>query len=507
MLHAAELITELQSLGLRLPKAGLRRAGGAGPAEGGTLVAHGRAFNVPTSSPFVADSPYTLAELQDELWVHKDGDPLLAVDLVPRPRFYQQTDGQGVSLDQVALLHGSDCLATTVLQTCAHWPKASRCRFCGIELSLAAGKTVARKTPAQLARAAKLAKELDHVTHVVLTTGAAGGADDELGLLGDCAAAITKASGLAVHAQFCPPEDLSRLAELKTRGVDTVGIHIESMDPDVLAEVAPVKAALGMERFKEAWQAAVEVFGTGQVETFLIAGLGESVESLVAGADLLADMGVYPFVVPLRPIPGSLLQDARPPAPEVMASIYGQVAERLAYRGLSSSECRAGCVRCGACGALWAYELDHAELTCHRTRTSTEVDQALAIRHQVFVDEQAIVANSDQDGHDQRSIHLVVESKGEMIGTVRVFEEQGQPGVWVGGRLAVTRGQRSSGAGQMLVREAMATVKREGCIRFLANVQQANVEFFEYIGWAKEGEAFDMHGWTHQLMVADLDRI
>lgn len=507
MLPVAPLITEMQSRGLRLRRSALRRRGGAGPAEGGTLLAGGRAFNVPMASGFVSDSPYSLGELDGELWVHRGAEALLQVDLPASPRFYAEQDEDGTPLRQLALLHGADCLATTVLQTCAYWPEPTRCRFCGIQLSLQGGQTIARKTPAQMARVASAAQALDGVTHVVLTTGATREGMAELDHLADCAAAIKQAAGLPVHAQFCPPSRPGAMAGLKASGVDTVGIHIESMAPAALARVAPAKAAMGLPRFMAAWQEAVEVFGPGQVESFLIAGLGESPQSLIEGADVLADMGVYPFVVPLRPIPGSLLQQDRPPEPQVMDRIYRGVAKAMQRRGLHSADCLAGCVRCGACGALWAYELEPADMVCHRARTSGETAEALAIRHQVFVREQGIVSETDQDQEDQRSIHLVARRHNEIIGTVRVFMTGQAENEWVGGRLAVSREHRSSGAGQMLVRHAMLTVKREGCTRFLATVQQKNVAFFEYIGWQREGDIFELHQWPHQLMVADLSRV
>ena len=65
------------------------------------------------------------------------------------------------------------------------------------------------------------------------------------------------------------------LYELKEAGVDTVGIHIESFDFKILSQVAPAKAAMGLERYEKAWKMAVEIFGPNQVSSFLIVGLGE----------------------------------------------------------------------------------------------------------------------------------------------------------------------------------------------------------------------------------------
>jgi hypothetical protein len=108
------------------------------------------------------------------------------------------------------------------------------------------------------------------------------------------------------------------------------------------------------------------------VSSFILVGLGETPESVIGGSDSLADMGVYPFVVPLRPIPGSPMADALPPDHEIMGSIYREVARILARKGLSYTQSLAGCVRCGACSALPAHERPFEKLICHPSRTEEE---------------------------------------------------------------------------------------------------------------------------------------
>ena len=58
------------------------------------------------------------------------------VEPVARPRFYDLATADGVPYEQLARLHGTDVLATTVVQTCIRYPEATRCRFCAIEASL-----------------------------------------------------------------------------------------------------------------------------------------------------------------------------------------------------------------------------------------------------------------------------------------------------------------------------------------------------------------------------------
>jgi biotin synthase-related radical SAM superfamily protein len=100
----------------------------------------------------------------------------------------------------------------------------------------------------------------------------------------------------------------------------------------------------------------VEIFGDSQVSSYVIAGLGERDESIVEGSKLLAELGVYPFIVPLRPIPGSMLENKKPLGPDRMFPLYEQVAEIVRDNGVSWRKNKAGCVRCRACSALPEFE-------------------------------------------------------------------------------------------------------------------------------------------------------
>jgi biotin synthase-related radical SAM superfamily protein len=146
---------------------------------------------------------------------------------------------------------------------------------------------------------------------------------------------------------------IDRVADL---GIDSVGIHVESFDPAVLARVAPGKARWGIEAYFTAWERAVAAFGPGQVSTYVILGMGEDVEVTIEGCRRAIDLGVYPFVVPLRPVPGSLMEHFRPPPREAVEAVYRRVVPLLAARGLSSAGVAAGCARCQACSGLGAFE-------------------------------------------------------------------------------------------------------------------------------------------------------
>jgi hypothetical protein len=111
-----------------------------------------------------------------------------------------------------------------------------------------------------------------------------------------------------------------------------------------------------MSRYWDAFRAAVDVFGRGQVSTYLLAGLGDSAETLLATSRRLLDLGVYPFVVPFVPISGTPLEDLPAPPAEFMRSVLAPLGELVADAGLRATDIKAGCGRCAACSTLSRYE-------------------------------------------------------------------------------------------------------------------------------------------------------
>ena len=354
------LLVELQSLGVRVEDAGggapgmPTRRGGAGPSDALFLWVRGLPLTVPRHASFVAASPYRL-EIGERTTLLYRGDELVGPAKLPRrPRIYDLETADGDPYWTIALLH-LDSIASTVVQKCIYWGTHEQCAFCGIELTRGE-QTVPVKTPAQLAEVCTAARDLDGAVDVTLTTGSINRRDRGALYLSRCATAIKEASGLPIQVQFEPPDDLDVLATVHDSGVDAVGIHIETFDPDVLAAVAAGKAQCGVEGYFRCWERAVEVFGRGAVTTYVILGMGERPELIEEGCRRAIELGVFPFVVPLRPVPGTAMADAAPPDPEYVASIYASVSAMLADAGLDHVEAKAGCARCQACSGLSAWE-------------------------------------------------------------------------------------------------------------------------------------------------------
>lgn len=340
---------ELALAGVRLD-APVQRSKGAGPSDDGHVTIDG----VNAALPISAASPFTVSGGV----LHKNGASL-GVEITPvtRPKFYELSTADGVPYRKIALLHGRDVLATTVVQTCIRYSEDQRCRFCSVEESLNSGATIAAKTPAQLAEVAEAAVRLDGVRQMVMTTGTTSGPDRGARHLARCVRAVRgSVPGLPVQVQIEPPGDLTVIGDLKDAGATAIGIHVESMDDDVRRRWMPGKGSVPLREYEKAWDEAVRVFGWNKVSTYLLVGLGEDPDDLVAGAKSLIDRGVYPFVVPMRPMAGTLARrdGARPPSPDYVLQVTERVAALLTAAGMRGAEGGAGCAACGGCSALQA---------------------------------------------------------------------------------------------------------------------------------------------------------
>jgi radical SAM protein (TIGR04043 family) len=338
---------ELALQGVRMD-APVRRPDGAGPSDDGHVLVDGANAALPRNPA----SPYTVRE--GRVWLGED-DTGLTLTAVQRPRFYDLTTADGVPYEHIARLHGADVLATTVVQTCIRYAESDRCRFCTIEESLRSGATVAAKTPAQLAEVAEAAVRLDGVKQMVMTTGTTTGPDrGARALVRSVRAVLEAVPGLPIQVQCEPPGDLAWISALYEAGATAIGIHVEALDDAVRRRWMPGKSTVPMTEYEAAWDEAVRVFGRNRVSTYLLVGLGENPDELIEGAGRLIDRGVYPFVVPFRPMSGTLAarDGAKGPSAHALKYVTEGVAAKLRAAGMSGADQKAGCAACGACSVL-----------------------------------------------------------------------------------------------------------------------------------------------------------
>ena len=314
---------------------------------------------VPVYTGSAARSPFAAAlpDAHGRAVLRRDGVDLARISFPRTPRFYAHETFDGVPYWKIAQLHSRDVLATTVLQTCIRFAdRATSCQFCAIGQSLEAGRTIARKTPEQLAEVARMAVLLDGVRHMVMTTGTPNVVDRGASVLCDSAFAVKAAINLPIQGQCEPPRDDAWFARMRAAGIDTLGMHLEAVTPEIRAKIMPGKATVSIERYLRAFAAAVPVFGRGQVSTYILAGLGDEPRAILDMCARLVALGVYPFVVPFVPIGGTPLENHPSPTPDFLRGILVPLGRMLKDANLRSQDSKAGCGKCGACSPLASYE-------------------------------------------------------------------------------------------------------------------------------------------------------
>ncbi|MFY0601266.1 MAG: MSMEG_0568 family radical SAM protein [Cyclobacteriaceae bacterium] len=363
-LSSERIQIELQSLGMRMPfrEMASGRKGGAGPTDHKAVFIDGNTIMVPVHNEASSTSPFWIGS-PNELGVsrlYREDEEITSISFPKQPKFYKHTTSDGVPMWKVAQLHSHNVLATTVLQNCVrYYDKSTSCQFCAIGESLKAERTIAYKRPHHLAEVAKLAVEKDGVEQFIITTGTPSTSDRGAKILHESVIAIKEAVDLAIQVQCEPPDNFDWFQKLKDAGADAIGMHLEAVEESVRHRIMPGKAEVSVAYYMKAFEAAVEVFGKGNVSTYILAGLGDSQESILAMSEKLIGMGVYPFVVPFVPVSGTPLATAPSPDQNFMESLLTPISKMLVEAGITSDTLKAGCAKCGACSVLKSLEKKH----------------------------------------------------------------------------------------------------------------------------------------------------
>lgn len=145
-------------------------------------------------------------------------------------------------------------------------------------------------------------------------------------------------------------------------------------------------------------------------------------------------------------------------------------------------------------------------LSCRLVAEPDDLASHYRIRHETFVREQRVFAESDVDAQDAREDvrHVLGCCGGVPAGTVRLYPLDPTGRTWQGDRLAVLPEYRHVGLGAPLVRLAVATAGRLGGVSMLAHVQVANERFFIRLGWTRLGDVELYVGRPHLLMTIAL---
>ncbi len=127
-------------------------------------------------------------------------------------------------------------------------------------------------------------------------------------------------------------------------------------------------------------------------------------------------------------------------------------------------------------------------------RDRDEIDQALALREQVFCVEQGVPLAADQDGLDDLAIQIVAVEEGRVIGTCRVLVEGGVGRL---GRMAVEAAARGRGLGAAILAAAEQSARDAGARLMRLHAQRHVEHLYAAAGYTPYGEPFVEEGIPH----------
>ena len=140
------------------------------------------------------------------------------------------------------------------------------------------------------------------------------------------------------------------------------------------------------------------------------------------------------------------------------------------------------------------------------TEDETRMNEAIALRIEVFVEEQGVPLAEEIDAHDREDPHavhaLLRDENGEAIATGRFYRRDAQT-VQIG-RMAVRASARGRGAGRTILLALMDEARRRGYARASLSAQVYARPFYAKSGFTAEGPLFDDAGIAHQEMQCHL---
>lgn len=122
----------------------------------------------------------------------------------------------------------------------------------------------------------------------------------------------------------------------------------------------------------------------------------------------------------------------------------------------------------------------------------------LDIRYEVFVTEQSVPAELEEDGLDPHCKHVLIREFGANIATGRI-QSDGHIG-----RIAVRAGYRKRGYGRKVMERLIEYARTLGLERVYLGSQLSACAFYSSLGFASEGEIFKDAGIDHIKMVFEL---
>lgn len=179
---------------------------------------------------------------------------------------------------------------------------------------------------------------------ISITSGVADTPENEVDRAVEAIKALIKYD-VPIGVSVYPTVDSTRL--LKEAGAVEIKYNVETMDGEIFGRVCP---GMDLDFIKDSLKEAVSIFGRNRVFSNFIVGLGETDETVEAGLEELASMGVVPIVRAggMHPLREGEIDVQRPTASRLLR--LTKILRRiLDEHGLRADVSRTMCLPCTGC--------------------------------------------------------------------------------------------------------------------------------------------------------------
>jgi predicted GNAT family N-acyltransferase len=147
-------------------------------------------------------------------------------------------------------------------------------------------------------------------------------------------------------------------------------------------------------------------------------------------------------------------------------------------------------------------------VTVRRVRAEDGRADALAVRREVFIEEQGVPEDLEVDGRDDEAVHFVACDDGDPVGAARL---RGKSGDSVSNastgkveRVAVVADRRGEGLGRQIMAELETTAAEEGIETLVLHAQLHVEGFYRELDYETTSDVFEEAGIDHVEMRKEL---
>ncbi len=299
------------------------------------LKVEGATACVSIAEEYSTRSPYVLRKIEDRYFITKDNEKF-KVD------FFNELPKTDTVLDELARLHADGCINIWPSTSCCYDTPENKCKFCSLEC-----KDKAPVDRDELCAAIKmLFEKIPHWT-LNFSGGTYKNPDNMVDYWISVAKGIREFSSCPIAIEFAPPTDLTKLEALKAAGVNAVIMNLEIADTALRRKICPGKSRISYQHYHNALEKAVEIFGWGQVSSVLIGGI-QPAEDIITECEWLASKGVFPTIMPFRPMDNCDYSLLKPCAPDELIKMSLKLGAMLVKYKLPPFM-QEGCTKCGGC--------------------------------------------------------------------------------------------------------------------------------------------------------------